>query len=59
MLKIVQRRHQRYMNQDLQDIQAGLRKGRGIRNQIANIRWIMEKQGNSRKKKKKKKLLLH
>ena len=43
MLKIVQRRHQRYMNQDLQDIQAGLRKGRGIRNQIANLRWIVEK----------------
>ena len=43
MLKIVQRRHQQYMNQDLQDIQAGLRKGRGTRDQIANIRWIMEK----------------
>ena len=43
MLKIVQRRHQQYMNQDLQDIQAGLGKGRGTRDQIANIRWIMEK----------------
>ena len=43
------------MNQDLQDIQAGLRKGRGTRDQIANIRWIMEKAREFQKKKKKKK----
>ena len=53
MLKIVQRRHQQYMNQDLQDIQAGLRKGRGTRDQIANIHWIMEKAREFQEKKKK------
>ena len=36
-------------NQELPDIQAGFRKGRGTKDQIANIRWIIEKQGNSRK----------
>src|SRR5574340_836980 len=43
MLKILQVRFQQYMNHELQDIQAGFRKGRGTRDQIANIRWIMEK----------------
>ena len=43
MLKIHQARLQQYVNQELPDVQAGFRKGRGIRNQIANIRWIIEK----------------
>ena len=43
MLKILQARLQQYMNQELPDVQAGLRKGRGTRDQIANIRWIIEK----------------
>ena len=43
MLKILQARLQQYMNHELPDVQAGFRKGRGTRNQIANIRWIMEK----------------
>ena len=43
MLKILQARLQQYMNRELPDIQAGFRKGRGTRDQIANIRWIMEK----------------
>ena len=43
MLKILQARLQQYMNHELPDIQAGFRKGRGARDQIANIRWIMEK----------------
>ena len=43
MLKIVQARLQQYMNQELPDIQAGFRKGRGTRDQIANICWITEK----------------
>ena len=43
MLKIHQARLQQYMNQELPDVQAGLRKGRGTRDQIANIRWITEK----------------
>ena len=43
MLKILQARLQQYMNHELQDVQAGFRKGRGTRDQIANIRWIMEK----------------
>ena len=43
MLKIVQARLQQYMNHELPDVQAGFRKGRGTRDQIANIRWIMEK----------------
>ena len=43
MLKILQARLQQYMNQDLPEVQAGFRKGRGIRNQIANICWIIEK----------------
>ena len=43
MLKILQARLQQYVNHELPDIQAGFRKGRGIRDQITNIRWIMEK----------------
>ena len=43
MLKILQARLQQYMNAELPDVQAGFRKGRGTRDQIANIRWIMEK----------------
>ena len=43
MLKILQARLQQYVNHELQDIQAGFRKGRGTRDQIANIRWIIEK----------------
>ena len=43
MLKILQARLQQYMNCELPDVQAGFRKGRGTRGQIANIRWIMEK----------------
>ena len=43
MLKILQARLQPYMNRELPDIQAGFRKGRGTRDKIANIRWIMEK----------------
>ena len=43
MLKILQARLQQYMNRELPDVQAGFRKGRGTRDQIANIHWIMEK----------------
>ena len=43
MLKILQARLQQYMNHELPDIQAGFRKGRGTRDQIANISWIIEK----------------
>ena len=44
MLKILQARLQQYMNHELPDVQAGFRKGRGTRDQIANIRWIIEKE---------------
>ena len=43
MLKILQARLQQYMNRELPDVQAGFRKGRGARDQIANIFWIIEK----------------
>ena len=43
MLKILQIRLQQYMNRELLDVQAGFRKGRGTRYQIANIRWVIEK----------------
>ena len=43
MLKILQARLQEYVNRELPDIQAGFRKGRETRDQIANVRWIMEK----------------
>ena len=49
MLKILQARLQQYVNRELPVVQAGFRKGRGNRDQIANIRWIIEKQENSRK----------
>ena len=42
MLKILQPRLQEYMNHELPDVQAGFRKGRGMRDQIANIHWIIE-----------------
>ena len=42
MLKILQARLQQYVNRELPDVQAGFRKGRGTRDQIANIRWIMD-----------------
>ena len=43
MLKILQARLQQYVNHELPDVQASFRKGRGTRDQIANIRWIIEK----------------
>ena len=43
MLKIIQARLQQYMNRELPDVQAGLRKSRGTRDHIANIRWIIKK----------------
>ena len=43
MLKILQARLQQYMNSELPDVQAGFRKGKGTRSQIANIHWIIEK----------------
>ena len=43
MLRIVQARLQQYVNHELPDVQAGFRKGRGTRDQIAKIQWIMEK----------------
>ena len=43
MLKILQARLQQYMHGELPDVQAGFRKGRGTRDQIANIHWIIEK----------------
>ena len=49
MLKILQGGLQQYMNHELPDVQAGFRKGRGTRDQIANIHWIMEKSKSSRK----------
>ena len=48
-LKILQARLQQYKNRELPDVQAGFRKGRGTRDQIANIRWITEKQESFRK----------
>ena len=53
MLKILQARLQQYVNQELPDVQAGLRKGRGTRDQLANIRWIFEKAREFQKQKKK------
>ena len=43
MLKILQARLQQHVNHELPDVQAGFRKGRGTRDQISNIRWVMEK----------------
>ena len=49
MLKILQARLQQYVNHELPDVQPGFRKGRRTRDQIANIRWIIEKNENFRK----------
>ena len=49
MLKILPARLQQYMKRELPDVQAGFRKGRGTRDQIANIRWIIEKAREFRK----------
>ena len=49
MFKILQARLQQYMNRELPDVQAGFRRGRRARNQIANIRWILEKAREFRK----------
>ena len=49
MLKILQARLQQYVNQELPDVQVGFSKGRGTRDQMANIHWIIKKQENSRK----------
>ena len=46
MLKILQARLQQYVNHDLPDVQAGFRKGRGTRDQIANICWIIKKESS-------------
>ena len=50
MLKILQASLQQYVNQELSDVQSAFRKGRGTRNQIANIRWIIEKGREFQKK---------
>ena len=50
MNKILQARLQQYVNRELPDVQAGFRKGRGTRDQIANIRWIIEKERKFQKK---------
>ena len=49
MLKILQAKLQQYVNYELLDVQAGFRKGRGTRDQIANIHWIIKKQESSKK----------
>ena len=49
MLKILHAKLQQYVNQELPEVQAGFRNGRGTRDQIANIHWIIEEQENSRK----------
>ena len=49
MLKIIQARLWEYVNQELPDVKAGFRKDRGTRDQIANVRWIMEKAGEFQK----------
>ena len=49
MVKILQARLQQYVNRELPDVQAGFRKGRGTRDQTANIRWIIEKAGEFQK----------
>ena len=49
MLKILQARLQQYVNRELPDVQAGFREGKGTRDQIASICWVMEKQESSRK----------
>ena len=49
MLKILQARLQQYVKWELLDVQAGFRKGRGTRDQIANIHWVIEKAGEFQK----------
>ena len=49
MLKILQARLQQYVNHELPDVQAGFRKDRGTRDQVANICWVMEKAGEFQK----------
>ena len=49
MLKILQARLQQYVNHEHPDVQAGFRKGRGTRDQVANMHWIIKKQETSRK----------
>ena len=58
VLKILQARLQQYVNHELPDVQAGFRKGRGMRDQIANIRWIIEKARELKNKTTTKKCLL-
>ena len=48
MLKILQARLQQYLNRELTDVQAGFREGRGTRDQIANVHWIMEKESSKK-----------
>ena len=50
MLKVLQARLQQYVNCELPDVQAGFRKGRGTRDQIADIHWIIEKEREFQKK---------
>ena len=50
MLKVLQAKLQQYLNRELPDVQAGFRKGRGTRDQIANIHWIIEKAREFQKK---------
>ena len=54
MLKILQSRLQQYVNYEIPDVQAGFRKGRGTRDQITNIHWIIKKASEFQKRKKKK-----
>ena len=49
MMEILQVRLQQYVNRELPDVQAGFRKGRVTRDQIANVCWVIEKHGNSKK----------
>ena len=51
MLKILQARLQQYVNRELPDVQTGFRKGRGTRDQIVNVHWIIEKARGFKKKK--------
>ena len=50
MLSILQARLQQYVNHELPDVQVGFRKGRGTRDQIANMHWIIKKAGDFQKK---------
>ena len=50
MLRILKARHQQYVNHEFPDVQAGFRKGRGTRDQIANLLWIIEKARELQKK---------